>query len=31
MVVQGRVTELLDVKGIIQTADPNFFKEAVAA
>jgi chemotaxis protein histidine kinase CheA len=31
MVVQGRVTELLDLKGIIQTADPNFFKEAVAA
>ena len=31
MVVQGRVTELLDVKGIIQTADPNFFQEAVAA
>jgi two-component system chemotaxis sensor kinase CheA len=31
MVVQGRVTELLDVKGIIQTADPNFFNEAVAA
>jgi two-component system chemotaxis sensor kinase CheA len=31
MVVQGRVTELLDVKGIITTADPNFFKEAVAA
>ncbi|MFZ0963307.1 MAG: chemotaxis protein CheW [Terriglobia bacterium] len=30
-VVQGRVTELLDVKGIIQTADPNFFNEAVAA
>jgi two-component system chemotaxis sensor kinase CheA len=31
MVVQGRVTELLDVKGIIQTADPTFFQEAVAA
>jgi chemotaxis protein histidine kinase CheA len=31
MVVQGRVTELLDVKGIITTADPNFFQEAVAA
>jgi chemotaxis protein histidine kinase CheA len=31
VVVQGRVTELLDVKGIIQTADPNFFREAVAA
>jgi two-component system chemotaxis sensor kinase CheA len=31
LVVQGRVTELLDVKGIIQTADPDFFKEAVAA
>ena len=31
MVVQGRVTELLDVKGIIQSADPNFFQEAVAA
>jgi chemotaxis protein histidine kinase CheA len=31
MVVQGRVTELLDLKGIIQTADPNFFSEAVAA
>ena len=31
MVVQGRVTELLDVKGIITTADPNFFSEAVAA
>jgi two-component system chemotaxis sensor kinase CheA len=31
MVVQGRVTELLDLKGIIQTADPSFFNEAVAA
>jgi two-component system chemotaxis sensor kinase CheA len=31
VVVQGRVTELLDVKGIIQTADPNFFEEPVAA
>ncbi len=31
MVVQGRVTELLDLKGIIQTADPNFFNETVAA
>ena len=31
MVVQGRVTELLDLKGIIQKADPNFFNEAVAA
>jgi two-component system chemotaxis sensor kinase CheA len=31
MVVQGRVTELLDLKGIIQTADPNFFSETVAA
>jgi two-component system chemotaxis sensor kinase CheA len=31
MVVQGRVTELLDVKGIIQTAIPDFFNEAVAA
>ena len=31
MVVQGRVTELLDLKGIIQTADPDFFDEAVAA
>jgi two-component system chemotaxis sensor kinase CheA len=31
MVVQGRVTELLDLKGIITTADPNFFTEAVAA
>ncbi len=31
MVVQGRVTELLDLKGIITTADPNFFNEAVAA
>lgn len=31
MVVQGRVTELLDVKGIIQTADPTFFEEPVAA
>jgi two-component system chemotaxis sensor kinase CheA len=30
-VVQGRVTELLDVKRIIQKADPNFFNEAVAA
>ena len=27
MVVQGRVTELLDMKGIIQTADPNFFED----
>jgi chemotaxis protein histidine kinase CheA len=31
MVVQGRVTELLDLKGIITTADPNFFSEPVAA
>jgi two-component system chemotaxis sensor kinase CheA len=31
MVVQGRVTELLDLKGIITTADPNFFTEEVAA
>jgi two-component system chemotaxis sensor kinase CheA len=31
LVVQGRVTELLDVKGIIQAADPNFFEEATAA
>jgi len=31
MVVQGRVTELLDLKGIIQTADPGFFDEPVAA
>jgi two-component system chemotaxis sensor kinase CheA len=31
VVVQGRVTELLDVKGIIQAADPDFFKEPVAA
>jgi chemotaxis protein histidine kinase CheA len=26
MVVQGRVTELLDVKGIIQAVDPGFFE-----
>jgi chemotaxis protein histidine kinase CheA len=31
VVVQGRVTELLDVKGIIQTADPSFFEEPMAA
>jgi two-component system chemotaxis sensor kinase CheA len=31
MVVQGRVTELLDVRGIIQTADPSFFEEPTAA
>ncbi|MGO8815918.1 MAG: chemotaxis protein CheW [Terriglobia bacterium] len=31
LVVQGRVTELLDLKGIIQTADPNFFNETVSA
>jgi len=31
MVVQGRVTELLDVKNIIQAVDPNFFEEAVSA
>ena len=30
MVVQGRVTELLDVKGIIQSADANFFAEPAA-
>ena len=30
LVVQGRVTELLDVKGIIQTADPSFFEEPMA-
>jgi two-component system chemotaxis sensor kinase CheA len=28
LVVQGRVTELLDVKGIIQAADADFFQEA---
>ena len=28
MVVQGRVTELLDVKGIIQAAEADFFQEA---
>jgi chemotaxis protein histidine kinase CheA len=31
VVVQNRVTELLDVKGIIQEADPNFFEEMTAA
>ena len=31
MVVQGRVTEMLDVKGIIQTAVPDLINEAVAA
>jgi two-component system chemotaxis sensor kinase CheA len=31
LVVQGRVTELLDVKGIIQAADPDFFTAPVAA
>jgi chemotaxis protein histidine kinase CheA len=31
MVVQGRVTELLDVKGIIQSADASFFAEPAAA
>jgi chemotaxis protein histidine kinase CheA len=31
VVVQGRVTELLDVKGIIQAADPSFRQEPVAA
>ena len=31
MVVQSRVTELLDVKGIIDAADPTFFTESVAA
>ena len=31
MVVQGRVTELLDLKGIITAADPSFFSETVAA
>jgi hypothetical protein len=30
VVVQGRVTELLDVKGIIQATDPDFFREPVA-
>jgi two-component system chemotaxis sensor kinase CheA len=30
VVVQGRVTELLDVKGIIQANDPNFFQEPAA-
>lgn len=28
MVVQGRVTELLDVKNIIQTADPSLLKDS---
>ncbi len=27
-VVQGRVTEFLDVEGIIKADDPNFFHEA---
>ena len=27
-VVQGRVTEFLDVKGIIRSADPEFFEAA---
>src|SRR5208337_134447 len=31
VVVQGRVTELLDVKAIIQMADPSFFEEPAAA
>ena len=31
VVVQNRVTELLDLKGIIQEADPSFFEEATAA
>ncbi len=30
MVVQGRITELLDVKGIIQSADASFFAEPAA-
>jgi chemotaxis signal transduction protein len=30
MVVQGRVTELLDVKGIIQSADASFFAKTAA-
>jgi len=30
VVVQGRVTELLDVKGIIQAADASFFAEEAA-
>jgi chemotaxis protein histidine kinase CheA len=31
VVVQGRVTELLDVKGIIQAADSSFFAEGATA
>jgi two-component system chemotaxis sensor kinase CheA len=31
VVVQGRVTELLDVKSIVQAAEPSFFQEPVAA
>lgn len=31
MIVQGRVTELLDLKGIIQAADPSFFEEMAMA
>jgi chemotaxis protein histidine kinase CheA len=31
LVVQGRVTELLDVKGIIRQADPTFFAEPSVA
>ena len=31
MVVQGRVTEMLDLKGIITTADPTFFQDVEAA
>jgi len=31
IVVQGRVTELVDVKGLIETVDPSFFDQLVAA
>jgi chemotaxis protein histidine kinase CheA len=31
IIVHGRVTELLDVKGIIQAADPTFFAERAVA
>jgi two-component system chemotaxis sensor kinase CheA len=30
-VIQQRVTDLLDVHGIIESADPTFFEESIAA
>jgi len=30
-VIQDRVTDLLDIKGIVNSADPSFYKDVVNA